>query len=139
MRLILTDPYSYDVACERVEQLATPEQQLSILFVIDDGAVDGLVDQLSNNGWLGPGTLRGLEDTLASSYRILAGDVLELLSEEFEEKGFQVSTEVVETKIEHYLNQLCAEPLESFLIISLSKESPIKIKSRDERLSVIRE
>lgn len=139
MRLILTDPYSYDIACERVDQLATPEQQLSIIFVIDDGAVDGLVDQLSNNGWLGPGTLRGLEDTLASSYRILAGDVLELLSEEFEEKGFQVSTEIAETNIERYLNALCAAPLESLLVVSLSKESPIKIKFRDERLSVIRE
>jgi hypothetical protein len=105
--LVLTNPYGYETALNLAfEQAKAPDTLLRVTFAIDPEAIDDLMRDLGEHGWLGIGSRRSLQISMLEGYRALATDILEDLSRRAVTLGISVKTEVNEQGIRNYLSGL---------------------------------
>lgn len=105
--LVLTNPYGYEKALHLAFEEAKQAQSLfRVTFIIDPEAIDELMRDLGENGWLGIGSRRTLQISMMEGYRALATDILEEVSRRAVSMGMAVKTEVNEEGIRSYLSEL---------------------------------
>jgi len=102
--LILTNPYAYEKALNlAIERAAQKPDELKVVFVIDPDALDNLVRELGEKGWLGLGSQRTLHDSMLEGYRALAADILEDVRRLCAAAHISVVTEVKEAPLVAYI------------------------------------
>ncbi|MGD2183364.1 hypothetical protein [Lusitaniella coriacea] len=105
--LVLMSPYAYDRAMKKAEKVAKrQETPLRVVFFIEQNAVSGMVEDLSEMGWLGPGSLRTLQNSMSQGYRALADDVLERVRRKVEQVEVILEGVVEKPSLVDYLNRL---------------------------------
>lgn len=91
--LVLANPYDYvPVAEKAISAARAAESGLLVVFYISPTRLRRTVEELGEKGWLGPGSLRQLGDSMLEGYRALAEDVLKAVAERAEAVG--VGTQV---------------------------------------------
>lgn len=137
--LVLTNPYGYEkalhLAFEEAQQL---DGLLRVTFAIDPEAIDDLMRDLGENGWLGIGSRRTLQISMMEGYRALATDILEEVTRRAVSMGMTVKTEVNEEGIRSYLNGLATPGPEKIFISGSHALGPL-IQTLDRPLEWIPE
>jgi len=105
--LVLTNPYAYDRALERAVRTAKKgDVPLNVTFVIDPQALDELMVDLGEKGWLGMASRRTLRDSMIEGYRALAEDTLELVKERGDRAEIPLVAALEEVPLETYLDRI---------------------------------
>ncbi|MCT7959301.1 hypothetical protein NG791_01165 [Laspinema sp. D1] len=105
--LVLTNPYGYEKAIHLAfEEAKQADCFLSVTFAIDPEAIDDLMRDLGENGWLGIGSRRTLQISMMEGYRALATDILEEVSRRAVSMEIAAKTALNEDGIRSYLNGL---------------------------------
>lgn len=117
--LVLTNPYAYEKALSHALELAVSlsESQasmgqtsvgvsLSVLFLIDPEALDELVHDLGEQGWLGLSSQRNLQSSMLDGYRALAADILQEALRDGSQAGLSVETAIKEVPPSIYVDEL---------------------------------
>ncbi|MBO0348528.1 hypothetical protein J0895_05290 [Phormidium pseudopriestleyi FRX01] len=105
--LVLTNPYGYEKALHLAfEEAKQTDCLFRVTFIIDPEALDDLMRDLGENGWLGIGSRRTLQISMMEGYRALASDILEEVSRRALSIGITVKTELNEAGIRSYLSGL---------------------------------
>lgn len=105
--LVLMSPYAYDRAMKQAEKVAKrKETPLRVVFFIEKNAMSDMVEDLSEMGWLGPGSLRTLQTSMSQGYRALADDVLERVERKVEDVEVILEGVVEKPSLINYLNRL---------------------------------
>ncbi|AFY81049.1 hypothetical protein [Oscillatoria acuminata] len=105
--LVLTNPYGYEKALHLAfEEAKQADSLFRVTFIIDPEALDDLMRDLGENGWLGIGSRRSLQISMMEGYRALATDILEEVTRRAVSLGIAVKTEVNEEGIRSYLSGL---------------------------------
>ncbi|MCT7983940.1 hypothetical protein NG796_11590 [Laspinema sp. A4] len=124
--LVLTNPYGYEkglnLAFEEAEQT---QSLLTVTFAIDPEAIDDLMRDLGENGWLGIGSRRTLQISMMEGYRALADDILEEVSHRAVARGMAVKTEVNEQGIRSYLSGLSTPGPEKIFVTGSHALTPL--------------
>jgi hypothetical protein len=124
--LILTNPYSYETALNRALAAAREGQiQLKVVFAIDPNAVDELMRDLGENGWLGIGSRRSLQASMLEGYRALAADILQEVEQLCGDREIVVETEVKEAPLSVYLQSLVQQGSERIWVSASKDLSPL--------------
>ena len=115
--LVLTNPYGYEKALHLAfEEAKQANCLLTVTFAIDPEAIDDLMRDLGENGWLGIGSRRTLQISMMEGYRALAADILEEVIRRAVSMGMAVKTEVNEEGIRSYLSGLATPGPEKIFI-----------------------
>ncbi len=137
--LVLTNPYGYEKALHLAfEEAIQADCLLSVTFAIDPEAIDDLMRDLGDNGWLGIGSRRTLQISMMEGYRALATDILEEVSHRAVSMGMSVKTEVNEQGIRSYLSGLATPGPEKIFISGSHALGPL-IQTLDRPLEWIPE
>lgn len=124
--LILTNPYGYEKALQLAfEEAEQTHSFLSVTFAIDPEAIDELMRDLGENGWLGIGSRRTLQISMMEGYRALATDILEEVTRRAVSLGMAVKTEVNEEGIRNYLSGLATPGPEKIFVSGSSALGPL--------------
>ncbi len=122
MLLILTNPYAYEKALNlAIERAVQTSDECKVVFVIDPDALDNLVRELGEKGWLGLGSQRTLHDSMLEGYRALAADILEEVRRLCAAAHISVVTEVKEAPLPAYL-RIITERDNQPILVSGSKD-----------------
>jgi hypothetical protein len=117
VELVLTSPYSYEVALDRAIQAAQRAGvTLQVAYVIDPDAMGAMVYELGEQGWLGPGSQQRLRDSMMEGYRDMAQDVIVAIQQIGQIRGISLEAKVVEQPINAYLQSLLAQPGQTILV-----------------------
>ena len=104
---VIADPYSYPEALEpALAEAQWRGEPLWVVFFISPTALARLVGDLGEKGWLGPASLRALEASMRSGFRLLAEDVLADIAERAKAVGVRVETAVFEGDVEDLFSWL---------------------------------
>lgn len=115
--LVLTSPYAYGRALKRALEIAKEEQtSLCAVFLIDPAEVRRLVEDLGEKGWLGPGSVRALEEAMRAGYRALAEDVLAEVRRQAEAQGIAVEAEVMEGDLVQHVHALARKGFRKLIV-----------------------
>lgn len=115
--LILTNPYGYEQALHLAfEEAKQADCLFRVTFIIDPEALDDLMRDLGENGWLGIGSRRSLQISMMEGYRALATDILEQVTLRAVSMGIAVKTEVNEEGIRSYLSGLATPGPEKIFV-----------------------
>ncbi|MBK4731759.1 hypothetical protein JJD41_18075 [Oxynema sp. CENA135] len=124
--LILTNPYSYETALNRALASAREGRlQLKVVFAIDPNAVDELMRDLGENGWLGIGSRRSLQASMLEGYRALAADILQEVEQLCVDRAIAVNTEVKEAPLSVYLQSLVQQGSDCIWVSASKDLSPL--------------
>lgn len=147
--LVLTNPYAYEKALSRALELAisVSESQasmgqtradvsLSVVFLIDPEALDELVHDLGEQGWLGLSSQRSLQSSMLDGYRGLAEDILQEALRDGSQAGLSVETAIKEVPPSIYVDELLNAGSEK-LIVSGSSMLAAKLGDRTAQLEWI--
>ncbi|BBL81904.1 hypothetical protein TthAA37_07280 [Thermus thermophilus] len=105
--LVLTNPYAYGHGLARALNVAQEGQApLRVVFFIDLPGIRDLVEDLGEKGWLGPGSVRTLEEAMRAGYRALAEDVLTEIQRRTQEAGVPAEFLVEEGDLVRYVHTL---------------------------------
>ncbi|MEB3340064.1 hypothetical protein [Okeania sp.] len=110
--LVVANPYAYDKAMwKAVSEAQQNENNLRVVFFINNNSVHDVIGELGQTGWLGSNPLHKLQDSMLDGYRALANDVLKRVKRKAQEKGVELEIEEVieRPKIEKYLFELVEE------------------------------
>jgi len=77
-----------------------------------------MMQELAESGWLGPGSLRLLENSLMEGYQMLAGDVLEDVAQELSTTDLTYEVTLKEASLQQFVQGLLAQKIETVLISS---------------------
>jgi len=117
--LLLTNPYAYQGALQKAIAIAeAATTKLQVVFVLDPEAMNLMMQELAENGWLGPGSLRLLENSLMGGYQMLAGDVLEDVAQELSTTDLTYEVTLKEASLQPFVQGLLAQKIETVLISS---------------------
>lgn len=137
--LVLTSPYAYDRAMQRAGAIARlANVPLHAVFFIEKNAVGTMVKELSDTGWLGPGSLRRLQSSMSEGYRALAGDVLKRVQRKLESVDVISEGIVEEPSLADYLERLLQQGAIQ-AIVSGAKPVELEDKNLSERVEWIEE
>ncbi|WP_254566228.1 hypothetical protein [Oscillatoria sp. HE19RPO] len=115
--LVLTNPYGYEKALNLAfEEAKQADSLFRVTFIIDPEALDDLMRDLGENGWLGIGSRRSLQNSMMEGYRALATDILEQVTLRAVSMGIAVKTEVNEEGIRSYLSGLATPGPEKIFV-----------------------
>lgn len=115
--LVLTNPYGYEKALNLAfEEAKQADSLFRVTFIIDPEALDDLMRDLGENGWLGIGSRRSLQISMMEGYRALATDILEEVTRRAISMGIAVKTEVNEEGIRSYLSGLATPGPEKIFV-----------------------
>ncbi|MCT7981424.1 hypothetical protein [Laspinema olomoucense] len=124
--LVLTNPYGYEKALHLAfEEAEQTHSLLSVTFAIDPEALDDLMRDLGENGWLGIGSRRTLQISMMEGYRALAADILEEVSRLGASRGMAVKTAVNEEGIRSYLSGLSTPGPEKIFVTGSHALGPL--------------
>ncbi len=124
--LVLTNPYGYEKALNLAFDQAEPgHTPLTVTFAIDPEAIDDLMRDLGENGWLGIGSRRSLQISMLEGYRALATDILEEVSRRAAAIAIPVKTEVNEDGIRNYLRGLSSPGPQKILVSGSHALAPL--------------
>lgn len=147
--LVLTNPYAYQKALSRALELAVSMKEsqtspsetvaavaLSVIFLIDTDALDELVHDLGEQGWLGLSSQRNLQYSMLDGYRGLATDILQEALSNGSQVGLSVETAIKEVSPSSYVDELLKVKTHK-LIISGSSMFAAKLGDRTSQLEWI--
>lgn len=147
--LVLTNPYAYEKALSHALELAVSlsESQasmglriagvaLNVVFLIDPEALDELVHDLGEQGWLGLSSQRSLQSSMLDGYRGLAEDILQEALRDGSQAGLSVETAIKEVPPSIYVDELLNAGSEK-LIVSGSSMLAAKLGDRTAQLEWI--
>lgn len=97
--LVITEPYGYERLIRRAAEDVSSKEWL-IVYFLRPSRLQDTVRELGDQGWLGPGSLRPLLDSLMEGYRALADEVLQAAAHYAQEANARVRTTVVEGELE---------------------------------------
>lgn len=131
--LVLTNPYAYEKALSRALELAVSlsESQasmaqtsvgvsLSVVFLIDTEALDELVHDLGEQGWLGLSSQRSLQSSMLDGYRGLAEDILQEALRDGSQAGLSVETAIKEVPASIYVDELLKAETQKLIVCGSS-------------------
>lgn len=137
--LVLTDAYNYEVALKQALEVAQNSgASLSAVFVIDPNAMQEMVSELEEHGWLIAGSLPTLQPSMLEGYHALATDVLEKVHSRVSQAGLEVKTAVAEAPLDSYIRGLL-EQRGSVVIVSGSKALAARLGELSKRVELIEE
>ncbi|WP_261226238.1 hypothetical protein [Ancylothrix sp. D3o] len=149
MTLVLTNPYAYEKALSRGLELAVSlsESQaslgqriegvaLNVVFLIDPEALDELVQDLGEQGWLGLSSQRNLQASMLEGYRALAADILQEALKDGSQAGLSVETALKEVPPSIYVDELLNAGTQK-LIVCGSSTLAAKLGDRTAKLEWI--
>lgn len=117
--LLLTNPYAYQRSLQKAIAVAeAAATKLRVVFVLDPEAMNLMMQELAESGWLGPGSLRLLENSLMEGYQMLAGDVLEDVAQELSTTDLTYEVTLKEASLQQFVQGLLAQKIETVLISS---------------------
>ena len=97
--LVITEPYGYERLIQRAAEDA-PSKEWLIIYFLRPSRLRDTVKELGDQGWLGPGSLRRLQDSLMEGYRALVDEVLQTAARHAQKAGARARTAVVEGELE---------------------------------------
>lgn len=137
--LVLTNPYAYNRALAlSIQQAKKANATLNVVFLIDPDAIDGMVRELGDSGWLGGGSRQALYESMLEGYGALAADTIEAVHRQIGQKkeGVSFKTSIRETSIESLLQELLkTNPQRAIVSATPSLHSPAS--RRDPRVQWI--
>lgn len=129
--LVLTNPYGYEKAISwALHEVQKTNNPLQVTFAIDPNAIEDLMRELGENGWLGIGSRRSLQEAMLEGYRALATDILEEVERRCSELGIPVTTRVEECAIETYLDSVFHEEPTKIIVSGSHALTPLIEKVR---------
>ncbi len=124
--LVLTNPYGYEKALNLAfEEAKQTHSLLSVTFIIDPEALDDLMRDLGEHGWLGIGSRRTLQISMMEGYRALAADILEEVSRRALSMEMVVKTEVKEEGMRSYLSGFSTPGPEKIFVTGSQALAPL--------------
>lgn len=131
--LVLASPYDYDPAMWRSRDRAQAlNAQLRVVFFIEKNAASNIMQELGEMEWLGPSSLRSLQDCMLTGYRALADDVLQRVERKVSEVKVVPEGVVEELSLSDYLTRLLQQEKTQEIIVSGSK--PLDLKEGRDRV-----
>lgn len=131
--LVLTNPYAYKEALSiAVKAAQQAETELRVVFFIEDNGVASMVDELSERGWFGPGSLKNLQTTMLEGYRSLAGDVLKRVRRKAAPFEPVLEGIVEQASLEDYIETLVQQPIHKLIISSANLPNVELVSSLDK-------
>ena len=122
--LVLTNPYAYEEALSIAVTVAQKaETDLRVVFFIEDNGVVGMVDELSERGWFGSGSLKNLQTTMLEGYRSLADDVLKRVRRKAAPFEPILEGVVEQASLEEYVQTIIKQPVHKLIISSANLPS----------------
>lgn len=109
--LVLTNPYAYDRALKfAVKQAQQADATLNVVFLIDPDAIDSMVRDLGEHGWLGSSSRQALYESMLEGYGALATDTIETIHRRIEDQTLSLKTSIREASLDRVLQELSKDP-----------------------------
>ncbi|MDC0835315.1 hypothetical protein POG22_20275 [Geitlerinema sp. CS-897] len=136
---MLTSPYAYDRALAfAVERAQNANVLLNVVFLIDPNAIDAMVRDLGEKGWLGGGSQQTLFESMLEGYGALATDTIETVHRRLADASVSLKTSIRQASLETLLEELLREKPRR-VIVSASKSMYRPSQIHDGRLKWIDE
>jgi len=133
--LVLASPYDYDPAMWRSRDLAQAlSAQLRVVFFIEKNAASNIMQELGEMEWLGPSSLRSLQNCMLEGYRALADDVLDRVRRKVTQVEVVLEGVVEEVSLADYVTRLLPKEETQTIVVSGSKPLDLEVSEGIEKI-----